>query len=172
MPLLGISSYSKYNSNTINLGIRSKYDLRHGTANSWKLNPYAAVNVSRYSQDAYRENGAGAFDQYADKMSNTYSTGEIGMELSRKAPTGSFSLNMGYKRVLGGSNPEMLIAFAGNPSEKIRLGGMTQDKNYFVWGMGVEGRINASWTLDGQIESELGKHSRYVTASLMARKRF
>ena len=36
--------------------------------------------------------------------------------------------NVAYKKVFGGSNPEMTIAFAGNPNDKISLGGMGQEK--------------------------------------------
>ncbi len=168
---LGLQADSRYYSQTMSLGIGASYNLHHGKEQLWQVSPYADVNITRYIQDGYSETGAGAsYDQIADKLTNTYSTGEFGIKVARKLPKAHYAFNVGYKRVLSGSNPEMTVAYTLTPTDKIKISGSEQDREYLVVGLNIQGKLSKNVTIDGQITDEIGKKSDNLTASLMVRK--
>ena len=168
---LGLQADSRYYSQTMSLGIGASYNLHHGKEQLWQVSPYADVNITRYIQDGYSETGAGAsYDQIADKLTNTYSTGEFGIMVARKLPKAHYAFNVGYKRVLSGSNPEMTVAYTLTPTDKIKISGSEQDREYLVVGLNIQGKLSKNVTIDGQITDEIGKKSDNLTASLMVRK--
>jgi len=167
---LGLKAESDYKSNTIGLGIGARYNLHHNKERQWQVSPYTDVQITRYNQDTYMERGAGVFNQEADKLLNTYSTGEIGIEVRRELSKGHYGASLGYKKVLSGNNPDMSIAYNGNPSEKIKISGHEQDSEFVVLGINFQGALAKNWTLDGQVDRELGRSSKSLTASVMARR--
>ena len=76
---------------------------------------------------------------------------------------------LGYKKVLSGSNPDMTVALRGDASNKLVISGNEQDREYVVVGLHYQGQMGKGWTLDGQLNSEKGKSSHNLTASLVAR---
>ncbi|MDT8902837.1 S8 family serine peptidase [Anaeroselena agilis] len=167
---LGLTADSRYNSNTLSLGIEAKYNLQHGKDTAWQLSPYSGLEVTRYSQNSYGESGAGVYNQEADALTNTYSAGEIGLELKRSLAKGYYTFNVGYKKIFGGYNPEMTVAYSGNPGEKLKIGGSRQDREFLTWGLEAEGRMGPVWTISGRVGGEMGSHSRYWNASVMVRR--
>ena len=170
LPELGLQADSNYDSNTLSLGVRARYNLTAAKKKVWQVSPYADVNVTWYNQDAYQENGAGSYNQAADSLRNTYSTGEIGIELARRMSKGRLRLTLGYKRVLGGNNPELGLAYSGNPDSKLTVGGNEQDRECAVIGFGYEGELAKDWMLQAQIDSENGRQSSSYTGSLMLQR--
>ena len=166
---LGLTADSRYNSNTWSFGLAAKYNLQHARETVWQLSPYAGAAVTRYSQNGYGESGAGVYNQEADGLTNTYSAGEAGLELKRTLPKGYYTVNVGYKKIFGGYNPEMTVAYSGNPGEKLKISGSRQDREFLVWGLEAEGRMGPAWTISGRVGGEIGSHSRYWNASVMAR---
>lgn len=167
---LGLQADSEYKSNTIGFGVAARYNLQQDKEKEWQVSPYADFNIRWYNQDQYKESGAGIYNQEADKLKNTYSTGEVGIELARNISKGGYSINLGYKKVLSGNNPDMTIAYSGNPGEKLKISGTEQDHEYMVVGVNFQGEIAKDWTLIGQIDNQMGKTSRNIMASLMVRR--
>ena len=168
---LGLQADSRYYSKTLSFGIGASYNLHHDKEQLWQVSPYADVNITRYIQDGYSETGAGdSYNQIADKLTNTYSTGEFGIKFARRFPKTHYALSVGYKKVLSGSNPGMTVAYALMPTDKIKISGSEQDCEYLVVGLNIQGKLSKNVTIDGQITGEAGKRSDNLTASLMLRK--
>jgi anti-sigma regulatory factor (Ser/Thr protein kinase) len=129
---LGLEAGSKYDSNTISLGVKARYNIHHDQNKVWQISPYTDVNVNWYNQDRYKESGAGVYNQEADPFNNTYSTGEVGLEFARSLPKGSLAVNVGYKKVLSGSNPNMSVVYSGNPNGKLTISDTTEIKPYLL----------------------------------------
>lgn len=167
---LGLKAESDYRSNALGIGIEARYNLHYNKETQWQVSPYTNVQITRYNQDAYMERGAGVFNQEAEKLLNTYSTGEIGIEAHRELSKGRYGVSLGYKKVLSGNNPDMTIAYSGNLSKKIKISGHEQDSEFVVLGVNLQGELANNWTLDGQVDCELGRGSKNLTASVMARR--
>lgn len=164
---MGLTADSSYGSNTIGLGMKGKYKLYEGR--QWSVSPYAAAAVNRYRQNAYSEQGAGVYSQSADAFTNTYSTGELGVEGRRTLRKGSYAVNVGYQKVLSGYDPQMTVAYSGNPAQKLSISGAAQDREYLVWGLQAEDWVAPAWNISGQVNGEQGQHSSSWNASLMVR---
>ena len=161
---------STYDSSTLSFGLTARYNLHHGQGKLWQMSPYADFHLTRYHQDAYSEKGAGELSQIADRFANTYSTGEVGLEMARQTHKGRYAIHVGYKRVLSGSNPDMTIAYSGAPGSKLTLKGSETDKESFVLGLNLQGEVAKNWTVDGQLTSETGRTGSSLTASVTLRK--
>ena len=161
---------SDYASRTLSFGVSARYNLHHGTDALWQVSPYADFLLTRYTQNGYTETGSTIYNQTADPLANTYSTGEIGIELGRRLPKGRYALSVGYKKVLSGSNPAMTVAYTIDPNDKIRVSGGEQDSEYLVLGLNLQGEVGKNWTVDTQITSEHGRRSQSLTAAVTLRK--
>jgi autotransporter-associated beta strand protein len=164
---LGLTADSHYGSHTISLGLKEKYNLYEGRKTSVTLSPYVGVDITRYTQDSFREQGAGIYNQVADHAHNTYSTGEIGLEWEHSLKQGHYGFNVGYKKVLGGYDPQMTVAYGGNLDDKFTIDGGRQDRDYLVWELNAEGMVNPTWSISGRVGGEKGSNSHYWNASLM-----
>lgn len=168
---LGLQSDSNYNSNTLSFGIGARYNLHAKKDKLWQVSPYADLYISRYNQNGYQEAGAGdTYDQIADPLANTYSTGEIGLEIARAIPKGRYAFHVGYKKVLSGSNPEMTVAYTIKPTDKITVSGSEQDREYLVLGLSLQGQLAKDLTIDSQLNHQRGSSSRNLTATVTLRK--
>lgn len=167
---LSLKAESDYRSKVLGFGIGARYNLHYNQETKWQVSPYTNVQITRYNQDAYVERGAGVFNQETEKLLNTYSTGEIGIEARRELSKGRYGVSLGYKKVLSGNNPEMTIAYSGNLRKKIKISGHEQDSEFVVLGVNLQGELANNWTLDGQVDCELGRGSKNLTASVMARR--
>ena len=167
---LGLQAESRYDSRTWSAGLAASYKLHHEQEKLWQVNPFAGVHITRYNQDGYVERGAGVFNQQAQALANTYGVGEVGVELAREIPTGRYALTVGGKKVFSGSNPELKLAYGGNPNEALQVSGPEQDKTFFVLGLNAQGALTKNWTIDGQVQSEIGQCSKALNASVMVRR--
>lgn len=165
MPTLGLSTDSDYDGNTLEFGIQARYDAQREKKE--KVVPYAKMNVVRYSQDAYKESGAGLYDQQADQMDNTYSTAELGLVYEKTSKKGEFAFNLGYKRVLNGENPRMRVNFAGDQAYSFAVEGNAADQEFLVVGVRGESRLTDQLALVGKIESEIGSKTRSTSAAAL-----
>ena len=150
------------------MGVR--YNLHHDKKKVWQVSPYADFNMTRYSQDGFSETGAQVFNQRAGKFRNTYSTGEIGLEFGRSTANGRYVINVGYKKVLSGNNPDMAIAYSGNLGSTYTISGSWQDREYAVIGLNLQSALGKGWIVDTQIDTAMGKSSKYFTAAIVARR--
>lgn len=166
----GMIAGSDYRSTALTFGLGIKYNLHHDSNKLWQISPYAETQITRYNQNGYSETGAGSYNQMADKLANIYSTGEIGLLLSRSIPGGRYGLSAGYKKVLSGHDPAMTIAFSGNPQAKMTISGSEQDKEYLVLGFNIQKQVAKDWTITGQMTSERGQKSDTLSASLRLQK--
>ena len=157
---------SDYASRTLSLGVSARYNLHHGKEALWQISPYADFLLTRYTQNGYTETGSTIYNQTADRLANTYCTGEIGIEVGRRLPKGRYALSLGYKKVLSGSNPAMTVAYTIDPNDKIRVSGSEQDTEYLVLGLNLQGEVGKNWTVDTQITSEQGRRSKSLTAAV------
>ena len=162
---------SNYDSKTLSFGLGARYNLHAKKDKLWQVSPYADLYITRYNQDGYKETGAeDTYTQIADRLTNTYSTGEIGLELARSIPHGRYAFHVGYKKVLSGSNPEMTVAYSIDPYKKSTVSGSEQDRKYMVLGLTLQGQLAKNLTIDGQINHQMGAKSRNLTASVTLRK--
>ena len=120
--------------------------------------------------NSYSESGAGKLSQIADPFSNTYSTGEIGLEMARQIPKGRYAFRIGYKRALGGIDPDLTIAYSGAPGSKLTIKGSEQDKQQLTFGLSIQGEMAKDWTIDSQLNHQQGAISRSLTAVVTLRK--
>ena len=171
LPTLNRQANSNYDSKTLSFGLGARYNLHAKKDKLWQVSPYADLYITRYNQNGYKETGAGdTYDQIADNLANTYSTGEIGLEVARSIPKGRYAFHLGYKKVLSGSNPEMTVAYSIDPYKKSTVSGSEQDREYLVLGLTLQGQLAKNLTIDGQINQQLGAKSRNLTASVTLRK--
>ncbi len=168
--LQNLKAGSSYDSNTLSFGLSASYNLHHGKDKLWQVSPYADIHISRYNQDGYSESGSGNLSQIADPFANTYSTGEIGLEMARQIPKGRYAFRVGYKRVLSGIDPDMTIAYSGAPGSKLTIRGCEQDKQQLTFGLSIQGELAKDWTIDSQINHQQGANSRSLTAAVTLRK--
>ena len=168
--LQNLKAGSSYDSNTLSFGLSASYNLHHGKDRLWQVSPYADIHISRYNQDGYSESGAGKLSQIADPFANTYSTGEIGLEMARPIPKGRYAFRVGYKRVLGGNDPDLTIAYSGAAGSKLTIRGSEQDKERLTFGFNIQGQLAKNLTIDSQINHLRGSASRSLTAAVTLRK--
>lgn len=161
-PTLAWKSDSQYHSRTIEIGGQYKYDLHYNTDRTWHTSPYIKLQAVRYSQDGYRESGAGVYDQQARPMNSTYIAGQTGLEFSKVNKRGSTALHIGYKHIFAGYDPAVLVNFAGNPGGIFTATGNSMDRNLLVVGLSGRHKMNGSWLLDGRIEVERGARDRNI----------
>lgn len=168
---LSLQSDSNYDSNTLSFGIGARYNLHAKKDKLWQVSPYADLYISLYNQDGYRETGAGdTYNQIADRLTNTYGTGEIGLEMARTIPKGRYAFHIGYKKVLSGTNPDMTVAYTIDPLKKITISGNEQDREYLVLGLSLQGQLAKNLIIDSQLNHQRGSSSRSLTAAVTLRK--
>jgi hypothetical protein len=91
---LGLGAEARYNSNLFEIGGEYKYDLHATDGKIWHVSPYAGLQLSWLNQKSYAENGAGIFNQHVSGKHNTYFAGQLGVELKRYLPRGSYGLRL------------------------------------------------------------------------------
>ena len=170
LDLVSRQADSNYDSSALSLGLTASYNLHHGKDKLWQISPYADIHITCYNQDGYQERGAGELSQIADKFANTYSTGEIGLEMARKIHKGRYAFRAGYKRVFSGIDPDVTVAFSGAPGSKLTISGSRQDKEQFTLGLSIQGELAKNLTIDGGLNHQQGSSSRSLTATLTLRK--
>lgn len=167
---LSLNTQGKYNSNTIQLGMRYTYNTAYGKDSKWAVKPYAGLDYTYYRQNGYSETGAGIFNQQVESMHNNYLTGELGLEFAHQGKNGEYYLRTGYKRVLSGANPDLTIAYAGNSAYKTRISSDRDSRNLLVVDLGANISMQNNWYVDMQLSGEFGNKSKQTGAALTVRR--
>lgn len=100
---------NKYRGQIVELGGEYKYDLHHDDGKTYHVSPYVNMQASRYMQKSYRQPAPPYGDVQIAAINNNYLAGETGIELRREMQAGNYAVRLGYKRVLAGEAPEIVV---------------------------------------------------------------
>ena len=166
---MGLGAEAKYDAHLLEIGGEYKYDLHADDGKIWHISPYIGFQLSRLQQDAYRENGAGIFNQQIAGMHNTYFVGNLGMEFKRYLKQGSYGLRMGVKHAFAGADPEMSFRYEGNNGRNYTLHN-SQDKTHFICSLSGETEFSKGWFLSGEAQLQKGAHDKDVSATVQFKR--
>ncbi|MEG2342655.1 MAG: autotransporter domain-containing protein [Acidaminococcaceae bacterium] len=167
---LDLRATSEYDSRTLELGAEYKYNLQYGRGKTWQVSPYVNAQVVRYLQDDYRESGAGVYDQIVQSAANTYTAGEIGLELARSLGRDGYAVRCGYRRIFSGAEPEFTMSYAGNSQQRLALPGEGLSCNHFVCEISGAHEFAAGWKLSGAFAWERSSSDKKMQAALEIRR--
>lgn len=167
--MLGLGAEAKYNANLIEIGGEYKYDLHASDGKIWHVSPYAGLQVSWMNQDAYKENGAGTFNQHVAGMNNTYVAGQLGLELKRYLQRGNYGLRFGVKHAFAGADPELSFRYEGYDGKSYNLRN-SQDKTHFLFSLLGETEFAKGWFLNGEAQLQKGAHDKDISASVQFKR--
>ena len=158
--VMGLTTRSRYHSNTQELGLRFARDLT--PSKTWHHKPFAALQLTRYHQNAFDETGA-PWSLHSDSVTKLYSAGTIGWGMERAMKDGKFGFSLGYKRVFSGDDPAVWTRVSG------RDAGWTArarrfDRNLLVASAQGEWTLGKSWSANFGLELEQGRHDRNMSA--------
>ena len=169
MEALGLGAEARYNSHLSEIGGEYKYDFHATDGKSWHVSPYANLQLSWLKQNAYKESGAGIFNQYADGRHNTYFAGQLGVELKRYLSRGSYGLRFGVKHAFAGASPDFSFRYAGYDGKTYTLRN-AQDKTHFTMSLLGENEFAKGWFLNGEVQLQKGAHDKDVSASIQFKR--
>ena len=164
---LGLSTNAKYKSHIIEIGGEYKYDLT--PKKIWHVSPFINFQTSYLRQNGYHEHGAGIYNQYVDRSSNTYFAAQAGLDFKRYYKRGMFGLRFGVKHGFTGVDPDLRIRYEGDGSNSYRLRN-NRDKTHFVFSLRGENEFARGWSIGGETEFQVSKNDRDVTASIILRR--
>ena len=167
--MLGLGAEAKYNANLVEIGGEYKYDLHASDGKIWHASPYAGLQVSWMNQDAYKENGAGTFNQHVAGMNNTYVAGQLGLELKRYLQRGNYGLRFGVKHAFAGADPELSFRYEGYDGKSYTLRN-SQDKTHFLFSLLGETEFAKGWFLNGEAQLQKGAHDKDISASVQFKR--
>jgi uncharacterized protein with beta-barrel porin domain len=167
--MLGLGAEARYNANLVEIGGEYKYDLHASDGKIWHVSPYAGLQVSWLNQDAYKENGAGIFNQHVAGMSNTYVAGQLGLELKRYLQRGNYGLRLGVKHAFAGADPELSFRYEGYDGKSYTLRN-SQDKTHFLFSLLGETEFAKGWFLNGEAQLQKGAHDKDISASVQFKR--
>ena len=166
---LGLGAEARYNSNLFEIGGEYKYDLHAKDGKLWHVSPYAGLQLSWLNQKSYAENGAGIFNQHVAGKHSTYFAGQLGVELKRYLPRGSYGLRLGVKHAFAGADPELSFHYEGNDGKAYTLRN-NQDKTHFILSLSGETEFAKGWFLNGEAQLQKGAHDKDISASLQFKR--
>ena len=167
--MLGLGAEARYNANLVEIGGEYKYDLHASDGKIWHVSPYAGLQVSWLNQDAYKENGAGIFNQHVAGMNNTYVAGQLGLELKRYLQRGNYGLRLGVKHAFAGADPELSFRYEGYDGKSYTLRN-SQDKTHFLVSLLGETEFAKGWFLNGEARLQKGAHDKDISASVQFKR--
>jgi uncharacterized protein with beta-barrel porin domain len=167
--MLGLGAEAKYNANLIEIGGEYKYDLHASDGKIWHVSPYAGLQFSWMNQNAYKENGAGIFNQHVAGMNNTYVAGQLGLELKRYLQRGNYGLRLGVKHAFAGADPELSFRYEGYDGKSYTLRN-SQDKTHFLFSLLGETEFAKGWFLSGEAQLQKGAHDKDISASFQFKR--
>ena len=166
---LGLGAEARYNSNLFEIGGEYKYDLHAKDGKIWHVSPYAGFQLSWLNQKSYAENGAGIFNQHVAGKHNTYFAGQLGVELKRYLPRGSYGLRLGVKHAFAGADPELSFRYEGYDGRAYTLRN-SQDKTHFILSLSGETEFAKGWFLNGEAQLQKGAHDKDISASVQFKR--
>ena len=164
---LGLSTNANYKSRIVEIGGEYKYDL--SPKKVWHVSPFVNFQMSHLKQNAYNEHGADIYNQHVEADSNTYFAAQTGFDLKRYYKTGMFGIKFGVKHGFTGADPDMVISYEGNTSNRYRLC-QKRDKTHLIFSVRGENEFARGWFIDGEAELQRGENDKDVTASVMLRR--
>ncbi len=162
--MLGLGAEAKFKSRLAEIGGEYKYDLHASDGKLWHVSPYVGLQLSWLKQDAYAENGAGIFNQHVSGKSNTYFTGQLGVELKRYLNRGSYGMRLGVKHAFAGADPELSFRYEGYDGKAYTLRN-SQDKTHFILSLSGETEFAKGWFLSGETQLQKGAHDKDFSAT-------
>ena len=152
---------SRYHSTTQELGLRFSRDLTPGK--TWHLKPYAALQLTRYAQEAFDQTGNPPWKLHSDSFARLYSAAALGLGVSRSMEGGQFGFSVGVKRVLSGHDPAIWTRLSrssrGYRSESPRF-----DRTLLTLSAQGEWVLSKNWSANFGLELEQGRHDRTFSA--------
>ena len=152
---------SRYHSTTQELGLRFSLDLTPGK--TWHLKPYAALQLTRYAQEAFDQTGNPPWKLHSDSFARLYSAAALGLGVSRSMEGGTFGFSVGVKRVLSGHDPAIWTRLSrssrGYRSESPRF-----DRTLLTLSAQGEWVLSRNWSANFGLELEQGRHDRTFSA--------
>jgi len=150
---LNPSYRNDYGSRVLELGAEYKYNLHSEDNKLFHVSPYANAQVSRMWQDGYKE---GALGQNVHKHSSNYLATELGLEIARQLPQGSYSARLGYKEVWDGASTRLNYSLGTvDFVSESRL-----DKHFVTASLSGSAKLQHGWSLEGEARIEKGAHDR------------
>lgn len=169
IPALGLNAAADYNSHIIELGGEYKYDLQSESGRVWHVSPYMGFQLSHMRQGAYREKGAGIFNQQAAGNGNTYFAGTCGVEFKRYLDKGNYGIRLGVRQAFAGANPELDFRYEGYDGRRYALRN-NQDKTHFELALSGEAEFAPDWILAGDAGFLRGSHDKDISCALTLRR--
>ena len=166
LSVLDRKAKGKYDSWTFEAGAKLRYALDNN------LYPYGEVNIIRYENEDFIEKGAGIYSQRFEKSKNIYTTTGLGIEKIKDFKTGRGTITLGYERILTGNDPDMRVSFAGDGSNKFKVKGHEEDRDYLVMKVKGEKIFENGVSIYGEIEGRISENTRDIRTSLGAGYRF
>lgn len=166
LSVLDRKAKGKYDSWTFEAGVKLRYALDNN------LYPYGEVNIIRYENEDFKEKGAGIYSQRFEKSKNIYTTAGLGIEKMKNFKTGRGTIALGYERILTGNDPDMRVSFAGNESNKFKVKGHEEDRDYLVVKMKGEKIFENGASIYGELEGRVSENTRDIRTSLGTGYRF
>ncbi|MBR3622547.1 MAG: autotransporter domain-containing protein [Selenomonadaceae bacterium] len=165
---LGLNGEAKSGGHIYELGGEYKQEL-HNNQKLWKVSPYFNMQLSELRQGGYGEEGLGIYGHRADRLSNTYFAGQIGLEMKRVAKSGSYGARIGVKHAFSGAEPSINYHFAGDSTNSHRLFNK-QDKTHFILRLFGDVNLAQNWQISGDARLQKGSHDKDIAASITIRK--
>lgn len=166
LSVLDSKAKGKYDSWTFEAGTKLRYALDNN------LYPYGEINIIRYENEDFIEKGAGIYSQRFEKSKNIYTTAGVGIEKIKNFKTGRGTITLGYERILTGNDPDMRVSFAGNESNKFKVKGHEEDRDYLVIKVKGEKIFENGVSIYGELEGRVSENTRDIRTSLGAGYRF
>lgn len=166
LSVLDSKAKGKYDSWIFEAGAKLRYALDNN------LYPYGEVNIIRYENEDFIEKGAGIYSQRFEKSKNIYTTAGLGIEKIKNFKTGRGTIALGYERILIGNDPDMRVSFAGNESNKFKVKGHEEDRDYLVMKVKGEKIFENGVSIYGELEGRVSENTRDIRTSLGAGYRF
>lgn len=166
MLTIGKKAKGKYDSWILEAGAKVNYEMAKS------IYPYGEVNIIRYENENFTEKGAGIYSQRFEKSKNIYTTAGLGIEGIKNYKSGKGVIALGYERVLTGNDPDMRVSFAGNESNKFKIKGHEEDRDYLVMKVKGEKLFENGISIYGELEGRISKNTKDIRTSLGTGYRF
>lgn len=129
------------------------------------INPYVNLQLSRYTQDGYKETGGSIFNRTADKMTNDYLATQIGVDFNFDFSKAFVKFKAGYKHVFLGYNAKVKTGFEGNLSHRVDTSyKMDQDLGNLKLTFGY--KFNENFFVAANLLAQKGKNTSDLNVGL------
>ena len=165
---LDLRADSKYNSDLLSAGAKLSRKYPFMQRSDWSISPYIGLDAAVYKLHGYTENGAGVYDLHAGRQSGQLLTAGIGFDIKRELGLdGSYTVGVGYRRLLDGENSPITTTFAVD-NTPFTMYGNGSGKDILTLKLQGEAQVRKNLTVSGELLQDMGKDTRNLTAALNA----